>query len=81
MRLARVGGQDAWSAGVGQDRDPRTGGERLTREQARDVEQLFHRFGANDASLPEERVHDGVLRGEAPVCDDAARAPEPERPP
>ena len=62
--LARVGGQDAGTAGVRQDGDPRALGHRLMREQRGDVEQLFEPLGPDDAGLPEQRVDHRIARRE-----------------
>ena len=63
LRLAGVGGEDAWAARVGHDRDPAARGHRLVREQGGDVEELLERARPDDAGLPEEGVHDGVAFG------------------
>ena len=61
---ARVGGEDARPAGVGEDRDGRPAGKRLAGEQRGDVEELAEGVGADDAGLAEERIDRHVGRGE-----------------
>ena len=68
LGLARVGREDAGTAGVGQDRDAPAARDRLVRQQGRDIEELFEGLRADHAGLPEERVDDGVaLRQRARV--------------
>ena len=63
-RFARVDGENAGSAGVGDDRDAPAGGQRLRVEARRDVEHLVDRVGADDAGLMEQRVDGDVARGQ-----------------
>ena len=73
---ARVHGKDAWTSGIGHDRNARSGGKRLRFQAGRDIEHLIDRVGADDARLLEERIHGDVARGEcggvAASCPDAS---------
>ena len=42
----------------------RAGGQRLVRQQRRDVEELLQRVGSDDARLAKQRVDDRVARGQ-----------------
>ena len=75
--LADIRGQDPRSAGVRQDRDAAPLRDGLVREERRDVEELLERRGANDAGLPEERVHDRVRFERARPCARKRRARPP----
>ena len=77
--LARVGGQNPGTAGVGQDRDALAFRDGLMREERRDVEHLLERLGADDAGLLEKRVHDLVAAGQRPGM--RGRRPRPRHGP
>ena len=55
-RFAGVGRHDPRSAGVRENRDPVSRGDRLIGEQERGVEQILDRVGPDDAALMEEGV-------------------------
>ena len=57
---ARVGGEDPWSAAVGDDRDARSFRQRLVDEQVRGLEQLLERVDPDHAGLTEQGVDDAV---------------------
>ena len=63
-RLAGVRAEDPRTAGVGQHHHSVATRQRLVREQARDVEHLPHRLGAQDAGMGEQRVDGDVGGGE-----------------
>ena len=68
VRLAGVGAQDRRAAGVGDDRDPPPGGQRLRAEQRTEVEQLGQRVRSDDAGLLEQAPRPRI------------RTPPPRRP-
>jgi hypothetical protein len=59
-----IGRQNAWSSGVGDDRDATTRWERLGVEAGGDVEHLVQRVGANHAGLMKQRVDGDIARGQ-----------------
>ena len=59
-----IGRHDAWSAGVGDDRDTVPQGQRLTGERQRVVEQGLEILSANDAGAPERGPVGDVGPGE-----------------
>jgi len=61
---ARVGGEDAGSAGVADDRDPAAAGDRLMGEDHRGREQLVERVDADHARLAEQRVDGDIGCGQ-----------------
>ena len=62
--LARVGAQNAQTAGVGEHRDPATAWQGLPVEQGGHVEQLLERVDPNDAGLVKQRIDGGLGAGE-----------------
>ena len=64
MRLARVGGEDAGPAGIGEDRHVAPSRHRLPREQRRHIEQLRDGIGADHTRLMEQRIDKGIGRGD-----------------
>ena len=75
--LAGIGGKDSRAAGVREDRHSAASRHRLMRQQRRHVEQLLEPFGADDAGLPEEGIHDRVARGQRAGMGRGARAIRP----
>ena len=60
---ARVSGEDARAARVGDDRDPAAGRQRLAGQQRRGLHELAEAAGGDDAGLAEQRLLGDQRRG------------------
>ena len=82
LRGGGVGGQHAHAAGVGEDREPPTGRQRLLGEQHRGAGEVLGVAAADHAGLGEQRVDSDARATRRPRCArPRARLPPADRPP
>jgi len=64
LALTGVGAEDPEAARVRDDGDAPSEGERLARQERRDVDELFEAVGPEDAGLLEQRIDCRVRSGQ-----------------